>query len=278
MIVLILVFGLILRLVSLNQSLWLDEATSALVAKMSVGDIFTKFLPGDFHPPLYYLVLKYWSSLFGYSEVSLRIPSVIFGVATVYLIYLIAIKVFNKQMALMAAVLMTTSGLAIYYSQEARMYPLAAFLVTILVYFFLQKKWIGFSIVLAMLAMTDYVSLFVLPVFWIVGKKEWKKLFLSHVPMVVIFAVWFPIFYKQLFGGLSQQGSSWWNILGNTSFKNIALIPIKFIFGRVRLITNSFMEVLSCLRFYYLVTYFLKLEKRLIFYGLGLSFQSWWEF
>lgn len=68
-----LVLGLVLRLVSLNQSLWLDEATTALVAKMSFTDIFTKFLPGDFHPPLYYLLIKVWVFLFGDSEVVLRI-------------------------------------------------------------------------------------------------------------------------------------------------------------------------------------------------------------
>ena len=36
------------------------------------------FFLSDFHPPLYYLVLKAWSSVFGYSEFSLRLPSVIF--------------------------------------------------------------------------------------------------------------------------------------------------------------------------------------------------------
>ena len=80
---LILLVALVLRLVSLNQSLWLDEATSALVVRMSVGDMFARFLPGDFHPPLYYLILKFWVSIFGNSEISLRMPSVIFGVITI---------------------------------------------------------------------------------------------------------------------------------------------------------------------------------------------------
>ena len=235
MIYLILLAGLVLRLISLNQSLWLDEATSALVAKMSITNIFIKFLPGDFHPPLYYLVLKYWSSIFGYSEVSLRLPSVIFGVATVYLIYLIAIKIFNKQIALITAVLMATSGLAIYYSQEARMYSLAAFLVTLAFYLFISKKWIFFSIVLLLIGATDYVALFVVPVFFIVGYKNWKKLLFSLAPLCLGFFFWLPIFIRQLKAGASVSGSAWWNILGSASFKNIALIPIKFMFGRVSL-------------------------------------------
>src|SRR5450830_924226 len=145
MIFLILGLALILRLISLNQSLWLDEATTALVSKMSLTNIFTKFLPGDFHPPLYYLIMKYWTVVFGYTEISLRIPSIIFGLGTIYFTYLIGKKLFNKKTGLLASILMSTSGLAIYYSQEARMYMMAAFLVSAAVYFFLKRKWVIFS-------------------------------------------------------------------------------------------------------------------------------------
>lgn len=233
MIYIILTLGLILRLVSLNQSLWLDEATSALVAKMSVGDIFSHFLPGDFHPPLYYLVLKYWTTIFGYSEISLRMPSVIFGIATIYVIYLVAKKLFNQKTAFVASSLVATSGLAVYYSQEARMYDLATLLVGCLVYLFLEKKWIYFSMVLLLVGMTDYVSLFVVPIFLIVGRKDIKKVALSLIPLILAFIFWSPIFFRQLTGGFSIKGSAWWNILGQASFKNALLIPVKFIFGRV---------------------------------------------
>lgn len=233
MIYLIILAGLVLRLISINQSFWLDEATSAMVAKMPLVDIFTKFLPGDFHPPLYYLIIKYWTAAFGYSEISLRIPSILFGLGTIYITYLIAKKIFNNRVALCSAVLIATSGLSIYYSQEARMYSLAAFLVSALVYLFLQKKWILFSAILVLITATDYVSLFVLPVFWLIGVKDWKKLMLSHIPVLSAFAIWFSTFQKQLLSGLSQEGSSWWSLLGPATFKNAALIPVKFIFGRI---------------------------------------------
>jgi uncharacterized membrane protein len=228
-----LLVGLVLRLISLNQSLWLDEATSALAAKMPLSDFFTKFMPGDFHPPLYYLILKLWASIFGFSEISLRIPSVIFGLGMVYFVYLIAKKLFNEKTGIIAATLIATSGLAVYYSQEARMYSLAAFLVGVLVYMFIQKKWVLFSITLALLAMTDYVSLFILPVFWILGKKDFKKLVLAHIPAFAVFLIWLPVFYKQILGGLSVQGSNWWNLLGVPTIKNAALILVKFILGRI---------------------------------------------
>ena len=59
MILAVIIFGFLLRVISLNQSFWLDEATSGLVVRnFNLGEIITKFSPGDFHPPLYYLILK----------------------------------------------------------------------------------------------------------------------------------------------------------------------------------------------------------------------------
>lgn len=226
MIYIIVVVGLILRLISLNQSLWLDEATTAMVSKMSLTDIFTKFLPNDFHPPFYYLLMKYWVIVFGSSEISLRIPSIVFGLATIYVVYKISKNY-------IAPLLVSTSGLLIYYSQEARMYSLATLLVSLAIYFYTKNKWVIFSILLLLIGMTDYVALFVIPVFLISDIKNWKKILLSLAPLIIGFMVWLPIFIKQISSGVNIQGSAWWNILGTGTFKNILLIPAKFIFGRI---------------------------------------------
>jgi len=233
MIYIILLSGILLRLISINQSLWLDEATSALVSKMTLADIFTKFLPNDFHPPLYYLILKFWVTIFGNSEIFLRIPSIIFGTATIYVIYLIAKKIFNQKVGIISGLLFATSGLAIYYSQEARMYMLTAFLVSLAFYLILENKWIIFSIILVLIGLTDYVSLLIIPVFFLIYFKKWKKLLLSLVPLSTVFALWLPIFQKQLFNGFQQEGTAWWKILGIPTFKNIVLIPVKFMLGRI---------------------------------------------
>ena len=225
MIYLILLLGFILRLISINQSLWLDEATSALVVRMSVGDMFARFLPGDFHPPLYYLILNGWVSLFGSGELAIRVPSIIFGILTVYVVYKMAGKI--------PALLLATSGLHVYYSQEARMYAMATFLVAWMFYSFIKKKWAVFSILLTAVAMTDYVSLFIIPVFWTIGWKDRKKLVLSPIPLMVVFGIWLPTFFKQLGVGLGLKTTYWWQILGVANIKNVALIPIKFMIGRI---------------------------------------------
>lgn len=234
MIYLILFLGFLVRLISLNQSLWLDEATTALVAKMPIYDFFTKFMPNDFHPPLYYVVISLWSTVFGYSEIALRMPSVIFGVLTILVIYLIARETKIKW-PLVPALFLATSGLHVYYSQEARMYAMAAFLVSYLVYLYLKEKWLLFSIILVLIFLTDYVSLLILPVLFIYKRSLplRGKLAYFTIPLVITFFAWLPFLSKQLVAGMSIKESAWWNILGTVTFKNVALIPTKFMIGRV---------------------------------------------
>lgn len=245
----ILALATILRLISINQSLWLDEATSATVAKtMNVSQIYNNFLPHDFHPPLYYFTLKAWGSVFGFSDIALRLLSVSFGVATVYVIYLIGHELKNRILGILSALLLATSPLFIYYSQEVRMYAMAAFFVTLSVYAFIKltkkpeyKDWILYSLSLVGVALTDYLSLFIVPVFIALAftfkkKSLWnRKFFAEHVPLLIALAAFGPILKSQLVSGIGVKtgASNWWNILGKTNLKNASLVPVKFVIGRV---------------------------------------------
>src|SRR4030067_2156597 len=139
MIALILAAGLILRLFKLDQSLWLDEAINVTFVKnLNLKSLIFDYSVGDFHPPFYHILLRGWVLLFGTSEIAVRMPSVILGLATIYVVYLITKKLFENKTALISATLIATSPLHIYYSQEARMYMLAAFFATLSVYFFVS--------------------------------------------------------------------------------------------------------------------------------------------
>lgn len=276
MIILILIVGLILRLISLNQSLWLDEATSALVSKMSLGDLFSRFMPFDFHPPLYYLILNFWVKVFGSSEISLRIPSVIFGVLTVYVVYLISVnlKLKNKYLA---SLLLATSGLHVYYSQEARMYSLATLLVSIVVYLYLKRSWLLLSITLPILFLSDYLSILILPVLLLYvlvnDNKNVTRLLSSILMSVLTVIVWMPIFARQLSRGLDLKNNmdAWWNILGTVSVKNVLLIPTKFIIGRITLDNKSLYMVIVLFCFTIFGILILRSKNKLVKYWLFLS-------
>src|SRR3990167_7245669 len=211
MILLILTAGLILRLFKLDQSLWLDEAINVTFVKnLNLHALVFDYSIGDFHPPLYHILLRGWVLLFGTSEIAVRLPSVILGLATVYIVYLITKKLFENKTALISATLIATSPLHIYYSQEARMYMLAVFFATLSVYFFvsLLKKetliyWVGFVISTVLMLYTDYLP--------------------------------YLLFPKQLATGLSAAAASpaWSNVVGASSLKDLAVTYVKFVIGRI---------------------------------------------
>lgn len=181
-------------------------------------------------------------------------PSVIFGLGTIVFTYLIAKELFGIRVANIVSFLTATSGLLIYYSQEARMYSMAVFLVSSVFYFWIKKRWFWFSLFLFLLGLVDYVALFVVPVFLICEKNK-KKLILSFFPLFLGFAVWLPVFLKQFYGGLSNTGNAWWNILGALNLKNIALIPVKFVLGRISFDDRFLYFLIACVSislFFYL--------------------------
>ncbi len=250
----IMVLGIFLRIFALNQSFWLDEAIGALVVKeQNIVQIATQFPKGDNHPPLYYLALEGWSNLFGYSEVALRSLSVLFGILTVYFTFLIA-KIFTKKKEmfypLFSALLLASSPFHIYYSQEARMYIMAGLFASMAIYYFLltldtkvkQKySWILFSLSIAALVFTDYVPVFLLPLFWLFAfikkqKKDWwKKFILSHSLLALFGALWLPIFLVQLERGawLMQKLPAWSRLAGGATPKQALLVWAKFVLGRI---------------------------------------------
>lgn len=82
----------------------------------------------DIHPPLYYAILQAWLSAFGANSLTLRLLSVVVGVAAIPLMYVVAGELFNRPVALVSAYLLALSPLHIFYSQEVRMYGLVTLL------------------------------------------------------------------------------------------------------------------------------------------------------
>ena len=239
-IILILIAALVMRLISLNQSLWMDEAISATVVKnYNLLEIITKFAPADTHPPLYYLLLRFWSGLFGLSEISLRLPSVIFAVMTVYVVYKIGL-IYFKKVAIWTSVLLATAPLHIYYSQEARMYSLSTLLTSLVIYLFLKKRSLLLSLALFALSVTDYLPLFILLPMWVYhfgsrNKKETTGFLLTHVPFISFLLFWSPVFLLQSRSTSSYLAKfpAWKSVLGGAHLKDLLLVWVKFILGRV---------------------------------------------
>lgn len=242
MIFLILLLGFLLRLINLNQSFWLDEAIQVLAVKNnSYQSLLSEYVRGDFHPPLYHFILKFWTGIFGYSEIAARVPSIIFGVVTILFVYLIGKKLFNQKVGIIAALFLTVNPLAIYYSQEARMYSLAAMLVTATIWFLLKKNWLWFLLFLTASLYTDYLVYLMLPVYFFISTDKKKFCLFSFIAFILL-VPWLPYFWQQLSVGLSVAAANpgWGQVVGGFELKAIPLTVVKFIIGRITL-DNKFL-------------------------------------
>ena len=116
-----------LRLPTLgSQSLWLDEALTGRLARGSLGDLLHRVATEEANPPLFYLLEWVWTRVAGTSEVALRLPSALFGIALVPVAYAIGRRLGGQRAAVALAALVAVHPLLVYYSQEARGYAAVA--------------------------------------------------------------------------------------------------------------------------------------------------------
>ena len=230
-IILIFLAAFLIRLIALNQSLWLDEAVTAnVVRNFRFSQIVNGFSPTDFHPPLYYLFMKLWTNFFGYSEIALRMPSVLFSLLTGYVIYLIG--------GIWSVAFFLFNPLIVYYSQEARMYMMVTFFLTASLYYFLKSKnLILFNLFLILSFYTFYGSIFLIATIFIylLYKKRYKMFFVSCFLFLVSFVLISPLLHQQFLRSKISlaQVANWSLVLGKANLKNLLLIPIKFSIGRI---------------------------------------------
>lgn len=106
------------------SSLWIDELWTVHRMRLpDVGAVLADSLENR-QPPLYMLAMWAWGALFGVSEASARMPSLIIGCVTLPLVYLLARRWFGRLAALAALALLALSPVGHYFAQEARAYAL----------------------------------------------------------------------------------------------------------------------------------------------------------
>ena len=119
------------------ESIWLDEAHSVRVSGLNLPSVISEAAVGK-HVPLYFIILHFWTELFGISEVSLRAMSAIFGILSVFSIYVVGCSLYNRRVGLISSLLSATSLFHIFYSQEARPYSMLLLLSVLSFLFFIK--------------------------------------------------------------------------------------------------------------------------------------------
>lgn len=119
---LVLLLSSVLRLWDLGSvPLWKDEAFTVLAGRLPLNQIL--FNEIDNHPPLIYVIEHAWLMLFPDLRLA-RVPMAAAGIATVAVVLLATSDLYSRRAALWAGLLLAVSTGHIYFSQDARMYPL----------------------------------------------------------------------------------------------------------------------------------------------------------
>lgn len=129
----IILLAAILRLKGLStRDIWYDEALDVLQAEKSIAQISK-----DVATPIHYYFVHFFL-LFGKNSFILGLPSVIFGVTSVFLLYLIGEKISNKNLGLVSAFLLSISPMHIEFSQQILHYSYFIFFCLLSLYFYLD--------------------------------------------------------------------------------------------------------------------------------------------
>ena len=131
--------GVLLRLYFLPEPLWIDELHTAWVADGPASSIIGRSANGN-QTPLYFTIVFVQCQLTGLTELFLRIPSLLFGTASIVVAAFVVWKLSNQlaATALTAAIVATNSWM-IFWSVEARPYAMLQLLALLQLYALLKE-------------------------------------------------------------------------------------------------------------------------------------------
>jgi mannosyltransferase len=118
----IVALGAALRFIALGaKSFWLDEIASVVIARIPGNSFWHWLWTEEGNMALYYVMLRPWLGIH-LGESTVRLLSVLPGIASLPIIYLLGRRLFGRNVGLLAALFLALSTCSVVYSQEARGY------------------------------------------------------------------------------------------------------------------------------------------------------------
>jgi hypothetical protein len=108
---------------AIHSPLWLDETGSYWVIAKGFSQIWHR--QGGFLFLAYSWILWFSTKLIGTSEIALRVPSLLAMLGAVYLLYLAARELFEREIAIITVVIFCLHPIVVYASIDARPYAFA---------------------------------------------------------------------------------------------------------------------------------------------------------
>jgi uncharacterized membrane protein len=163
----ILAIALVLRVPGLNAGLWYDEVDTLVhYTRLPIAELLTTY-PSLNHHVLFTLEAKISILLFGESAWALRLPALLFGVASVWALWLVAKEITGVWETRLSALLLAVSYHHVWFSQNARGYTGMLFFVLLATYFLLRGArrptfgiWTAYGVAAALAVYTHLSAAF----------------------------------------------------------------------------------------------------------------------
>lgn len=245
----IITIAIIFRLIAIFKygDFWDDEMFNFIYSQKQWPEGLKWWL-WETNPPLHLLILKLWYFLVPATEFWSRLPSLFFGVVSVWVIYIFGEKAFNRHIGLISAGLLAIHPYHIFWSSTARIYSALMLLALLSTYFFWQifiqnnqqnKLFIYFSLINLFLIFSHLTAGFIffgqlLYVFItqkFAGLKLWLKI---NQPMIYLGLFWITLsFYLKRNNDLEQSWflniqQNWQNAVGFLNNLVVGLLPFSF--------------------------------------------------
>jgi len=221
------ILGLAFRLINIDkpEGLWNDEYVSWFVASIPFGEGFWQEILKQCHMPLYYLYLKPFT---GFSDIVLRLTSVLPSILAIPVMYLIG-KEYSKNIAKISALVTAVLPFLVYYAQEVRFYSLLFLFSAICLLYTIkltkgEKKLCGYLVSAGLVLSTHVLGIiyvFFTACYIFIKKRAINKKIIVGLLLGLIIIIPLGINILKM---LSY--SQWW---GNFSYTNILFLFSDFL-------------------------------------------------
>ncbi|HHT9124391.1 MAG TPA: glycosyltransferase family 39 protein [Candidatus Brocadiia bacterium] len=183
-----------------------------VLAIKKINEISAKYIVWEAlhksRPMLFFISVHCWQLLAGSSEFALRLPSAIFGILSVFVIFKLASLIFDKKTALIGALLLAVNPEHFFFSCSLKAYTLTTLLALTSLYLLLRALkghrtilWIAFCISNVMLLYTHNSAVFIVltELFFmaVVFYRKRKYPWLIYSAMGIIFTLLAVLFFAQ---------------------------------------------------------------------------------
>lgn len=244
--------GLVFRLLMFGQSAFGDEMSTLWIVRGND-------LPGvwsavnsdaEISPPLYFLLAKASSWIFGQTPTGVRMPSLVAGILVIPVFWFAAVRAIGRRGAIYAVAVAAWSPFLIYLSANARAYSVMILMLVMATVFLLRAgedgsrwwDWAGWAVAGALAVYSHYTAgLVVFAQFvwalWFLPSMR-RQVLLSVVAMAVMFAPWLGGFLADLNSPTSEILEA---LQGSGLGAKVEAVT-QFFFLRVGLETNQLLD------------------------------------